>query len=664
MPQTRGVTRAAMRNIRRHERSAMRAIRTNDSYQNFAARLGIGADTLASASGYGFNPITRNRTLLEWMYRGSWIVGQAVDTVAEDMTKAGISFTGDNDPKQIDQLQRAFVRKQVHGRFQSTIKWSRLYGGAIAVVMINGQKPSDPLDVTRIARGSFQGLLVMDRWMVQPTMSDLVTDPADPDLGYPRFYEVVADAPALPRMKVHHSRCVVLQGVELPYWQRISENLWGMSVIERIYDRLVAFDSGTQGASQLLYKAYLRTLKIPQLRNIVASGGQAYEGLIKQVQLMRSMQSNEGISIIDADDDFKTDSYSFSGVADTLLQFGQQLSGALQIPLVRLFGQSPSGLNSTGESDLRTYYDGINQRQETQLRHGYDVVSRVCAASEGVKVDEGFGFDFNPLWQLDDKEKVEIAERVTNTVIAAEATGMLPPGVALKELKQSSVITGVWSNITDEQITAAESAPAPGAVDDLLGPLALAAPGGQPMPGVAALPAPKKPGFAGTKPKGGAPQGAKDHPLSSSTGDAGVDLPFVEHHGLEIMIENHAGTRRVGPGWSVVMPAHYGYIRRTGSAEGEDEGMDCFLGPNADSAEVYVIDQYDPITGRFDEHKCMMGFSSATDAALCYRRAYDDGLSRMGGVTHMQIDHKFHEWLHNGDHSKPLAVAQARRAAG
>ena len=65
---------------------------TADSFQNFAARVGLGAGSQHDQSTYGFNYLSRNRTLLESMYRSSWVVGQAVDVVADDMTREGINM--------------------------------------------------------------------------------------------------------------------------------------------------------------------------------------------------------------------------------------------------------------------------------------------------------------------------------------------------------------------------------------------------------------------------------------------------------------------------------------------------------------------------------------------------------------------------------------------
>jgi uncharacterized protein len=462
----RGATKRTLQRAIKDEAATAKLLRTSDSFQNFAAKVGIGTDNQSSASTYGFNPISRNRGLLEWMYRGSWICGKVVDCPADDMTRAGIEMTGGLDPDDINQLHNDLNEKAVWSGINSTAKWGRLYGGAIGVMLIDGQKPETPLRPDKVERGSFKGLLVLDRWMVQPNYSELITT-LGPDLGKPKFYETVVEGFAIPRMKIHYSRCLRIDGVELPFWQRITENLYGMSVLERLYDRLVAFDSTTQGAAQLVYKAHLRTLKVKGLRNIVAAGGKALEGLVAATDFMRRFQSNEGISLIDGEDEFETHQYAFSGLDQVLLAFGQQLSGAADIPLVRLFGQSPAGLNATGDSDIRNYYDGIKQQQELHLRRPLTSLITVAATSKGIKLPKGWGFNFNPLWQMTDKEKAEIADRVSTAVDRVEGSGLISPKVALKELKQSSRVTGIFSNITDKDIEAAsDEPPDPSELDD------------------------------------------------------------------------------------------------------------------------------------------------------------------------------------------------------
>jgi phage-related protein (TIGR01555 family) len=433
--------------------------RVADSFQNVQARLGYGAGSQADGGDYSVNYLSRFRFRLEAMYRSSWICGKAVDLVAEDMTKRGIEINSTIDPGENDELMRLWKELQIWDAIADTIKWARLYGGAIAVMLIDGQNFSTPLRIETVKKDQFKGLLVLDRWQVQPTLQNLVQE-MGPNMGLPMFYDVIADTLALKSAHIHYSRVIRIDGQDLPYWQRIGEQLWGQSILERLFDRLLAFDSTTQGAAQLVYKAHLRTYKIEALRDIIAMGGPALEGLLKQIEFIRSTQSNEGLTLMDTKDEFEAHAYSFAGLDSILLQLAQQVSGALGIPLTKLFGQSPAGLNATGESDIRNYYDSTNQEQERRLRVGVGVLLQITYLSKfGKAIDVGTDFTFRPLWQLTDLEKATMAATITTCVTTAVSGGLTGRQTGLKELRQSSHITGVWGNISDESIAAASDEP-------------------------------------------------------------------------------------------------------------------------------------------------------------------------------------------------------------
>lgn len=441
---------------------------TFDGFLNLAYKLGVGADNVLSSSTYGFNPITRNRQLLEWIHRGSWIGGLVVDVIADDMTRAGVDVATEIDPQAETMITAKLRRMGVWEQINEVIKWSRLYGGAICVALIDGQDPRTPLNLDTIGPGQFKGLLTLDRWMVEPSIEDLVTE-MGPNLGLPRYYRIQPNAPALRGQPVHYSRVLFrLEGVRVPYQQRLTENLWGISILERLYDRMLGFDSATTGASQLVHKAHLRTLKVKGLRDLVAAGGRPMQGFYAYVDNMRRFQGVEGMSVVDGDDEFDTQQTSaFSGLSDALLQFGQQLSGATQIPLVRLFGQSPAGLNSTGESDLRTYYDHINQRQERDLHQGIVATHRLLAKSMQIELPKDFDLTFTPLWQLDATEKSEVASKVQTFIGGAVDGGLIGRKTALKELSQIARQTGFFGNITAEMIEAADDEVQPPGIENM-----------------------------------------------------------------------------------------------------------------------------------------------------------------------------------------------------
>lgn len=119
--------------------------------------------------------------------------------------------------------------------------------------------------------------------------------------------------------------------------------------------------------------------------------------------------------------------------------------------------------------------------------------------------------------------------------------------------------------------------------------------------------------------------------------------------GLRLAIENIKGSRRKGIDkggnrWSVKMPADYGYVKSHEGRDGDD--VDVYIGPNRDSFMAYVVNQMDPRTGRFDEHKCMLGFKKKKNALATYLKGFSDGsgIRRIMGVKSMTMP-QFKAWL-------------------
>lgn len=625
---------------------------TRDSFVNFMQNMGVGADNPLSTAGYGFNPITRIRTMLEWIHRGSWLGGVAVDLVADDMTRAGVTQSG-VAPEDAEQIETAVTALNVWNDVNDALKWARLYGGCLVVMLVDGQDVSTPFRLETVSKGQFKGLLVLDRWMVNPSLGDLVTE-YGPHLGTPKFYDVTATAPALSGKRIHHTRCIRLEGIRLPYWQRVQENLWGISVLERLYDRMLAFDSASTGAAQLVYKSYIRTYKIKGLRQIIAQGGQPMAGLQQYVEMMRQFQGIEGLTLLDANDEFEaTTNSAYGGLADTLQQFGQQLAGALQIPITRLFGQSPGGLDSSGESDLRTYYDNIKQQQERDLRTGLTLIYRATAASEGLQLEDGYKIEFNSLFEMNDQQKAETAGSVATAVGAAYNDGILDQATALEELRQSGQVTGIFTHITDEAIEQAKQGfGAPPSAATLLG--GHAAPAAEPEA------TPRSEHSPALEEQGQDDPTVDRLPAVGLEHTNGLDAvtTLKRLHDLDVVLEHVRGDKRRGvegkTAWEVSMPDHYGYLRQTDGADGDQ--LDCYVGPNPASDQVWIIDTRNPRTGLFDEHKVMLGYDSEPQVLKTFADGYTDGsvLRRLGTITPVTMD-QFKEWLMKGDFMQPYS---------
>jgi phage-related protein (TIGR01555 family) len=516
------------------------AAQTVDSFQNFIAHVGRGTGNQHDGAHYGFNPVTRNRMQMEMVYRGSWIAGRVVDAVAQDMTREGMDITSTDDPSKLAEFDKEIARLQLWKQLRDTIKWARLYGGAVAFMMIDGQDPATPLKLDRIRQGQFKGLMPLDRWVLTPSLTDLIDD-FGPHFGKPRFYDTVTDMGGMPRMKIHYSRVIRIEGVELPYWQKIAENLWGQSVIERMWDRLLSYDSATSGIAQMVYKAHLRTLSVEGLREIIGGTKAAMRGLLSNIDMIRTMQSNEGLTLLDTRDKFETHQYAFAGLDVILAQFGEQLAGAVEIPLVRLFGQSPAGF-STGESDIRAYYDSIKQQQVASLGDGVETAYRLAYISKfGTEPPKEFTLDFKSLWQLSAPDKATVTNTTVAAIGEAFSAQIISKATALKELKALSQITGTFTNISDEDIENAESLPDP--TPEALGlvlpkPVQGAVPGAAGKPKQLTGPQAKGKGKAAPRPPRGKEVGAAKGPKTAG-GKKGQDEAFFAQFDLPSLDAAH-----------------------------------------------------------------------------------------------------------------------------
>lgn len=142
-----------------------------------------------------------------------------------------------------------------------------------------------------------------------------------------------------------------------------------------------------------------------------------------------------------------------------------------------------------------------------------------------------------------------------------------------------------------------------------------------------------------------------------------TQLPPALVHGLPITIENPAGSVRVAKdgSWASAMPHHYGHIRRTEGNDGDK--IDVTIGPRPEATTVFVVDQVDPKTGRFDEHKVMLGFGTEEEAVAAYRAAYPADWKGLGAITPTTID-GFKRWLALGRQEHAFKDVQSKFSLG
>lgn len=160
--------------------------------------------------------------------------------------------------------------------------------------------------------------------------------------------------------------------------------------------------------------------------------------------------------------------------------------------------------------------------------------------------------------------------------------------------------------------------------------------------------------------------GKAEHEYSPTEGQKRAGNYAKTHwriHGLDVTIENLAGSQRSGMDpdgkpWSVTMPYHYGYVRGTEGADGDH--LDVAVGPLMGSGtEAHIINQKNPKTGDFDEHKVFIGFQSRDAAIAAFRMGRNDNPEdAMGNVITVPID-ELRRWLDEGNlHEEAVLKAE------
>ena len=441
---------------------------TMDAFQNQMARLGFGQPNLNEGADYPLTRMSQNYNLFTSLYRSSWIVRKIVDVFPSDMVKNWIKFNSSLDPEKISKINSVIRKTKTKEKIKEGLRWARLYGGAAGLILIDGDEDlSEPLDYDAIMLDDYKGLLIFDRWNgIYPDI-ELEDDISDEEYGYPKYYSISLSEANNNLMlsynkqdlvKVHHSRIVRFNGRDLPLWERQAEMFWGESEIEIVFEELKKRDNTSANIASLIFLANIRVLKMNDLGQLLgASTQKAQENLYKVLQAQNQLMSNMGIYVMDKDDDFGSEQYSFGGLNDIYESFMLDIAGACEMPVTKLFGREPTGFNSTGESDLTQYYDTLEEKQETYLQPIIDKLLPIIFMSTLGAIPEDLDWEFNPCMNVNSKDLADLAQSMASPIFEAFNAGLITKEIALKELKQQNEKTGMWSNITDEDIKNAKN---------------------------------------------------------------------------------------------------------------------------------------------------------------------------------------------------------------
>lgn len=449
----------AKRRKRQRERAEDTAsVPVMDAFSNPMARLGYGTQDLLQATQYPLTRMTQNYQLLTGLYRENWIVQNVIETIPGDMVRKWYTLKSNVSPEHMDALLRLERRVRLRRSLLEGMYWGRLYGGAAGIIMVRGQDDlTQPLDYGLILPGCFQGLMVLDRWSGIYPEPGQVAAPSDPDFGLPEYYTVRDEESGALISKVHHSRVLRFMGRELPYNEKIAETYWGESELEAIYSELAKRDNVSANIAALTFRANVNYLETDSLDQMLAVNNTAAQKRFWQtLQAQSVLESNFGTRLVNKGDVMHNSQYTFTGLPEVYDRVMMDVAGAARTPVTKLFGRSPAGMNSTGESDMNNYYDYIDGLRENQLRPILERLLPIMALSAWGTVPDSLDIDFPPLQTPDSSELADIVDKKTQAVLSAYQSDLIDAATALKELKALGGETGMYNTISDGAVKEAE----------------------------------------------------------------------------------------------------------------------------------------------------------------------------------------------------------------
>lgn len=372
-------------------------------------------------------------------YRGDWVARKVIDVPPQDMCREWRDWQAEND--EIEKIEREEARHNIRAKVMRALRLARLYGGAGLYLGVRGQDPAQPLDIEGVRAGSLDYVHVLHRWQLNVT--ELDRDPASPFYGEPSRYMLSSTGRGA--VDIHPSRVVRLLGNELPDIDTNPDG-WGESVLQSVGDAVRHAGITAGNIASLVHEAKIDVIKVPGLMSLAGSDTDR-DALLRRFTLASVAKANNGMLLLDGEEEWDRKQMQFSQLPELLTIYLQLAAGAADIPVTRLLGQSPAGMNSTGEHDTRNYYDRIAADQEMTLRPALERLDEVLIRSAlGTRPPE-LHYVWAPLWQLSETERAEAEFKRAQTTKVYLDTGLIPDEALAQAVQNRLIEDGTYPGL-------------------------------------------------------------------------------------------------------------------------------------------------------------------------------------------------------------------------
>jgi len=416
-----------------------------DSLQNLLT--GLGVDGFDKSVGSKFFDMKLTDRELEDAYSSDWLVAKVCNLPPFDMTREWRTMNGSMDANQLQKWHAMECKLNLRAKFKEAMTWGRVYGGAGIVISVDdGHKhePWLPLDINNIKQNSLSFLIVTDKQYLH--VGNIDNDPFSENYGYPDTYRMAPSS-----VEIHHTRIVRFEGLALPLQARRRNRYWGKSIVEALYSALLRAAEVQESIGTLIHESTVDIIRIPDLMQML-SNAETEAQLVKRFGVAKMQKSVNRMLLMDKEEEYEQVSQTFTGLTDIIEKYLSIVGGAADIPITRLLGSSPAGMNSTGDSDIRNYYDMLSARQEVDLRPKLEYLDNIIYRSLFGSEPEhnSLTFEFNPLWQMSEQEKADLQMARSTRDTAYLADNIVNEAIVARDLMENNVYSGVDSEYVEE----------------------------------------------------------------------------------------------------------------------------------------------------------------------------------------------------------------------
>jgi uncharacterized protein len=433
-----------------------------DGWMNTITGLGTSADKRMAAAITGVVPLQPLE--LEALFASDDLAAKIVESLPKAALRGGIPVDQDEEGKIAD----ALARWEVSTLLREADTWGRLYGSGYILIGARGLM-NQPLG--DLPPGGLLYLEALEREDL--TVHSRYRDPRKKDFGKPEFYRIQRPESGgqfkiNPGELIHESRLIHFGGVTTPRRIKIHNDGHDLGVLQRPYEILRDTNSAWSNVMILFQDLSQAVFKVKGLIEMIANGQK--NALQDRMEIVNMARSVARAVMVDAElEDFShVGAANVTGVDQLLTRVFQRLAAAADMPVTVLLGISPAGLNATGESDIRQWYDQIQTHQTEILTPRAVRLIKIVLQHEGITLDGDPSITWPSLWQFSPMEEADHRMKIAASDKTYIDAGVVQPeAVALARWGGGSYSAGRLEEILD--FDALEAA-LENAVDDLLDP--------------------------------------------------------------------------------------------------------------------------------------------------------------------------------------------------